>query len=230
MFVRTSSCVHVLSLVAFLAVGCSDAAPAAEQAPPSSATGLRSQGEGPLVVFLGDSLTAGLGLARSEAYPALVHDRLEADGVELRIINAGVSGDTTAGGRARLDWLLSQQPDLVFVSLGANDGLRTREISEIRADLEAILSGIQDHGARAILAGQMLPPNYGPAYTDAFRDLYPALAAELDVALLPFLLEGVAAVPELNMPDGLHPNADGHELIADLVLPLVRDELALLPR
>jgi len=192
--------------------------------------GLRSEGDGPLVVFLGDSLTAGPRLARDEAFPALVHDRLEADGVAVRVINAGVSGDTSAGGRARLDWLLDQEPDVVFVALGANDGLRQRAIDGIRSDLRTIVQRIRAHGAVPLLAGQKLPPNYGPAYTRAFAELYPELARDLDVPFLPFLLEGVAAEPGLNLPDGLHPNARGHRRIAELVLPLVREELGLLDR
>ena len=172
----------------------------------------------PLVVFLGDSLTAGYGLDEEQAFPALVESRLEEAGRPIRMVNAGISGDTTAGGLNRLDWLLSQQPDLLVVCLGANDGLRGVELTSSEENLRQIVTKAKEKDVTVLLVGMLIPPNYGPDYTEQFAAIYPKLAEELDVALLPFLLEGVAADPELNLADGIHPNADGHEILATTVL------------
>lgn len=178
------------------------------------------------MVFLGDSLTAGLGLGESEAFPALVGGLLAQRGIVVRIVNAGVSGDTSAGGLARVDWVLSLQPEILVVALGANDGLRGQPVDSIAANLREIVRRARAAGSRVLLAGMKMPPNYGPEYTRDFEALYVRLARELDLPFLPFLLEGVATIPELNQPDGLHPTAEGQRKIADLVaealLPLLR--------
>jgi len=168
----------------------------------------------PLVVFLGDSLTAAFGLAEEQGYPARAAADLERRGLPIRALNAGISGDTTAGGLERLDWLLAQKPDLVVVELGANDGLRGQPLAAVEANLRAIVERARAAGAGVILVGMRIPPNYGPDYAHGFQEIYPRLARELDVPLVPFLLEGVAARPELNLPDGLHPNARGYEIVA----------------
>jgi acyl-CoA thioesterase-1 len=183
------------------------------------------RGEAPLVVFLGDSLTAGLGLEEDQAYPFLVGAELERRGAPIRVINAGISGDTSAGGLERLDWLLAQEPDVVVVALGANDGLRGLSVPALERNLRRIVERSLAADARVLLAGMRMPPNYGADYTDRFEAVYPKLARELDVPLLPFLLEGVGARPDLNQPDGLHPNAAGQRqiarLVADALEPLV---------
>jgi acyl-CoA thioesterase-1 len=226
----------LVPLVLFAALGgCSRPSPQAESAPraaaPAPAAGVAAPSpatavQPPTVVFLGDSLTAGLGLEEAEAYPALVGEALAGQGLAVRVVNAGVSGDTTAGGLARLDWLLTQKPAIVVVALGANDGLRAQPLPAIEATLREIVLRAKDGGARVLLAGMRMPPNYGPEYTRGFEALYPRLARELDVPLLPFLLEGVAADPRLNQPDGIHPTAEGQERIAAQVAtalePLVR--------
>ena len=147
----------------------------------------------------------------------------------MKVVNAGVSGDTTAGGLARLDWLLRQEPDVLFVGLGGNDGLRGVPLESSEANLRQILERAQTADARILLAGMLIPPNYGEDYTRQFADLYPRLAADFDVPLIPFLLEGVAAREELNLADGIHPNAEGQRIVAETVLgylePLV-DEAA----
>lgn len=173
------------------------------------------------IVFLGDSLTAGFGLPEEEAFPALLSRRLELEGLEVKVVNAGVSGDTSAGGLSRLDWLLRQAPDILFVSLGANDGLRGLSPQMTESNLRRIVDRARAAGARVILAGMRLPPNLGPDYVREFEALFPRLARELDVEWIPFLLEGVAADPELNLPDGIHPNPAGHRIIADLVYPVL---------
>jgi acyl-CoA thioesterase-1 len=172
---------------------------------------------GPLVVFLGDSLTAGLGVSQEEAFPALVGRRLADRGLPVRVVNGGISGDTSAGGLERLDWYLDRRPDLVVVELGANDGLRGQPLAATEASLRAIVERSLAAGARVVLAGMKLPPNYGPEYARGFETLYRELARDYPVVFLPFLLEGVAAEPELNQPDGIHPNARGHQVVARTV-------------
>ncbi|GMU65662.1 MAG: hypothetical protein AMXMBFR36_19360 [Acidobacteriota bacterium] len=170
--------------------------------------------DAPLVVFLGDSLTAGFGLGEEQAFPALVGEELARRGTPVRVINGGISGDTTAGGLERLDWLLAQGPDVVLVELGANDGLRGQPLETIEANLRAILERSRATGAQVVLAGMKIPPNYGREYASGFEKIFPRLAREQDVALIPFLLDGVAARPELNLPDGIHPNAEGQKIVA----------------
>lgn len=185
----------------------------------------KNRAELPLVVFLGDSLTAGYGLSANEAYPAHVERMLADRGLPVRVLNAGVSGDTSAGGLARLDWFLRREPDVVVVALGANDGLRALRLDATEANLRAIVERVLAAGARVVLAGMRMPPNYGPDYVREFAALYPRLAREYDVPLLPFLLEGVAADPKLNLPDGVHPNAEGQAMVArsvtDALAPVI---------
>ncbi|MEE8273103.1 MAG: arylesterase [Alphaproteobacteria bacterium] len=174
------------------------------------------------IVVLGDSLAAGYGLAAQDAFPARLEAALRADGLDVRILNAGVSGDTTAGGRARLDWALADRPDAVIVELGANDGLRGIDPVATFANLDAILRRLGDEGIEVLLAGMLAPPNLGRAYGAAFNDIYPRLAAKHGVALYPFFLDGVAARPELNQSDGLHPNARGVAVIVERIAPYVK--------
>ncbi len=177
------------------------------------------------LVFLGDSLTAGYGLSRAEAFPGRIEARIRAAGLPWRVVNAGVSGDTSAGARARLDWVLRQKPGLVFLCIGANDGLRGIPVVETERNLRAILDRAKGDGVRVVLAGVLLPENYGPAYREAFRALYPRLAKEYRLPFLPFLLEGVALRPELNQEDGIHPNAQGAARVAEGVWRALEPEL-----
>lgn len=207
------------------------AAPAAAGAP---AAELRRDGTptapaldaAPRVVFLGDSLTAGLGLEEDQAFPARLAELLRERGTRIHAINAGVSGDTSAGGLARLEWLLRQEPDVVVVELGANDGLRGQPAANTEANLRKIAARVRAAGAEVLLVGIQVPPNYGPQYAREFAEIYPKLAKELGVPLVPFLLEGVAGDPALNLPDGIHPTADGHERVAATVLPYLEGVLA----
>jgi acyl-CoA thioesterase-1 len=180
-----------------------------------------ARGEG-VVVALGDSLTAGLGVAADEAFPARLQARLRAEGYDYRVVNAGVSGDTTAGGLRRVDWALRAHPDVVIVALGANDGLRGQSPQAIRANLEEIVARLQAAGARVLLVGMRLPPNYGAEYTKEFEAVFPAVARRAKIALMPFLLDGVAADPRLNQADGIHPTAAGQQMIADRLWPYLR--------
>lgn len=174
----------------------------------------QQQGAGPRVVFLGDSISAGLHLPEEQAFPAVLERRLVAAGTPFQLVNGGVSGDTTAGGLRRLDWLMKQGPAIVVVELGANDGLRGLPLASVEENLRNILLRIQERGALPLLLGMRLPPSYGANYTDAFAALYPKLARELDVAFVPYFMEGVAGVPDLNLEDGIHPTQAGHERLA----------------
>ena len=197
----------VLSCVALLSVAAGEA-----------------RGEG-VVVALGDSLTAGLGVAADEAFPARLQARLRAEGYDYRVVNAGVSGDTTAGGLRRVDWALRAHPDVVIVALGANDGLRGQSPPAIRANLEEIVARLQAAGVRVLLVGMRLPPNYGAEYTKEFEAVFPAVARRAKITLMSFLLDGVAADPRLNQADGIHPTAAGQQMIADRLWPYLRSLL-----
>jgi acyl-CoA thioesterase I len=177
------------------------------------------------VVFLGDSLTAGLGLDEDQAYPAVIERELQKEGTPVRVINAGVSGDTTAGGLSRLSWLLGQHPDVVVVGLGANDGLRALPVEESEKNLREIVRRTQAAGVRVLLLGMRMPPNYGPDYTARFEAMYPRIAGELGVPLVPFLLEDVGGVSSLNQADGIHPTAEGQEILAKNVLSQLAEML-----
>jgi acyl-CoA thioesterase-1 len=179
-----------------------------------------------VVVAFGDSLTAGQGVAVDEAYPALLEARLRREGYGYRVVNAGVSGDTSAGGRRRVDWVLRTRPDVVIVALGANDGLRGLSVDGLRDNLEAIVTRFREAGARVLLAGMRVPPNYGDDYARAFAAVFPAVARRTGVPLVPFLLDGVAGDPELNQPDGIHPTAEGQRVMADRLWPSLRPLLA----
>jgi len=172
-----------------------------------------------VVVALGDSLTAGLGVSPGEAWPALIDARLRREGYPYRVVNAGVSGDTSAGGLRRVDWVLRNRPQVAVVALGANDGLRGLDTDAMERNLLAIVERLRASGARVLVAGMRMPTNYGDTYTQAFRDVFPDVARRTGSALMPFLLDGVAADPHLNLPDGIHPNAAGHRIIAEHVWP-----------
>lgn len=197
-----------------------------EPAPPRPATPASPAGAvaqaGPTVVFLGDSLSSGLHLAKDEAFPAALQRRLAAEGLSFRLINAGTSGDTTAGGLRRVDWLLRQAPDWVVIELGGNDGLRGVDLKEIESNLRAIVAKVRAAGARAVLLGLCLPGNYGLEYSSGFEALYRRVADELDLPFQPCFLAGVGDVPGLMLPDGIHPTAEGHEKLAENLEPLFR--------
>lgn len=170
-----------------------------------------------VIVAFGDSLTAGLGVAPDEAWPALLEARLRQQAMPYRVVNAGVSGDTSAAGLARLDWVLRNDPEIVIVALGANDGLRGRPVNALRANLIAIVERLQARKVKVLLAGMRLPPNYGATYTDDFAAVFSDVARRTHVPLMPFLLDRVAANASLNLADGIHPNASGHRIIAEHV-------------
>jgi acyl-CoA thioesterase-1 len=176
----------------------------------------------PRIVVLGDSLSAGLGLPESEAYPALLQQKLDAEGYEVEVVNAGVSGDTTAGGLRRLDWALDGDVKILIVALGGNDALRGLSIDEMRENLRTIIERARARGIAVLLAGMEAPPNYGPEYTVKFRQVYRDLARGDRVVFVPFLLDGVAGQARFNQADGIHPNAEGARLVAETVWHALR--------
>lgn len=174
-------------------------------------------GSRPRIVVLGDSLTAGLGVAQSQAYPAVLQRKLDEAGLKYEVVNAGVSGDTSAGGLSRLDWALEGDVRVLIVALGGNDGLRGLPPDQLKKNLSAIIERAQARDVAVILAGMEAPPNFGRDYIVAFHRVYPDLAKKYQVALVPFLLHGVAGEERLNQRDGIHPTADGARIIADNV-------------
>lgn len=175
-----------------------------------------------VILAFGDSLTAGYGLTAEQAFPAQLETELRAAGHDVRVINGGLSGDTTTGGLARLDWALADEPDLVIVELGANDALRGIAPQVTRANLDAILGKLKAAGVDILLAGMRAPPNLGDDYAREFDGMFAALADKYDVALYPFFLADVAAVPRLNQVDGMHPTADGIATIVGNIVPYVK--------
>jgi acyl-CoA thioesterase-1 len=176
----------------------------------------------PRIVCLGDSLTAGLGLPVEQSYPSLLQRRLNAEGLNYEVINAGVSGDTSAGGLSRLDWALEGDVRILIVALGGNDGLRGLPPDALKRNLADIIERAQARGLKVILAGMEAPPNYGRQYIVSFHRVYPALASQYHVPLVPFLLQNVAGVERLNQSDGIHPTADGARIVADNVWTVLK--------
>ena len=223
---------YLVPFILLLAIGCRSSETAAPSAPAPSAPApsapapsapsaprapLSPESAKPRIVFLGDSLTAGLGLAAEQSYPSLIGKRLKEHGYDYEIVNAGVSGDTSAGGLRRLDWSLDGDVRVLIVALGGNDGLRGLPTSEMKKNLAAILDRAREKKISVILAGMEAPPNNGPDYTRDFRKVYSDLAKEYQVTFIPFLLQGVAGDAALNQADGIHPNVRGAEIVADLV-------------
>lgn len=204
--------------------GAAHAAETSEASAPAPAVDER-----PVVLFLGTSLTAGYGLPSEDAFPALVQQRIDERALSYEVVNAGVSGDTSAGGLRRLDWLLRLPVAVLVLELGANDMLRGLGVDALESNLRAILERTREAhpGVRFVISGMRAAPNLGAEYARAFDGVYPRLARDYDAALIPFLLDGVAAVRRLNQPDGIHPTAEGHRILADTVWgalePLLRD-------
>ena len=170
------------------------------------------------ILMLGDSLTEGTGVEKTKAYPYLVEQKLKAQGfLAIKVINAGVSGSTTASALSRLRWYLRDRPDILLLALGANDGLRGLPTLQIKNNLAETIELSLSKGIRVVLAGMRMPPNYGENYTLQFEKVFHELAKEYDITFIPFLLEGVAGDPNVNLPDGIHPNEPGHQIIAELV-------------
>jgi acyl-CoA thioesterase-1 len=181
----------------------------------------RAREDEPTIVAFGNSLTAGFGVASEESYPAQLQRRLNEAGYRYRVVNAGVSGETTAGGLRRVGWVLKSRPRIVILELGANDGLRGFDPAQIRNNLEQIIEKLKAADVQVVLAGMKLPPNYGVDYTSRFVAIYPDLARKHQLTYMPFFLEGVGAQPTLNQPDGIHPTGTGYRIIVDHLFPVL---------
>lgn len=189
----------------------------AESSPES--TEVQEKRERKTILFFGNSLTAGYGIEDYEAFPALIQEKLDSMESGYQVINGGLSGETTASGLSRLDWFLEEKPAIFILELGGNDGLRGISLEETEKNLRGIIHSVQEEypDTKILLAGMQIPPNMGQAYTDNFRKMYAEIAEDEQVALIPFLLEGVAGDPEYNLPDGIHPTAAGHQIVAQTV-------------
>ncbi len=176
-----------------------------------------------MILFFGDSLTAGYGLSPEEAFPALVERQLNKDRNLCKVVNAGLSGETSAGGLSRIDWILRQPIDVFVLELGGNDGLRGLPLEETKKNLQAIIDKvkIKNPKAKIVVMGMMVPPNMGNDYTTQFKAIFPELAKKHKATLMPFLLEGVAGNEKLNLPDGIHPNIEGHKIVAENVVKVL---------
>lgn len=180
-----------------------------------------------LILFFGNSLTAGYGIDPKDAFPGLTQATLDSLDKDYKVINGGLSGETTAGGLSRLDWFLEEEPYLFILELGGNDGLRGIQLSETKKNLLGIIDKVRAKypNTKIILAGMQIPPNMGQEYTDEFKKIYPDVAQEKKVTLIPFLLEGVAGNPDLNLPDGIHPTEEGHKIVFGTIWPFIEQAL-----
>lgn len=177
-----------------------------------------------IILFYGNSLTAGYGIEPSQAFPALIGARLDSAGYHYKVVNAGLSGETTAGGKSRIGWVLRQPVDIFVLELGGNDGLRGIPLKSTKQNLQAIIDTVRAKSpqARIVIAGMQIPPNMGPEYTSRFRAIYKELATENKAVLIPFLLEGVGGIRRLNLPDGIHPTPEGHKIVANNVWQVLK--------
>ena len=228
---ETAGALLLIAALCCAAAGCGSGAseppaqPARQAAGRAPAPPDRAPDGRPAIVALGDSLTAGMGVDSSSSYPARLQAKLDAAGYRYRVVNAGVSGDTSAQGLNRLAVVRALKPRIVIVALGANDGLRGIPVASTRQNLDEIITTLKQDGADVVLAGIELPPNYGPQYTGAFRRMYAELARQHRVPFLPFLLEGVGGHAELNQEDGVHPTARGYEIVAENVWRVLKPML-----
>lgn len=178
-----------------------------------------------IILFYGNSLTAGYGIDQDDAFAGLTQARIDSLSLNYKVINGGLSGETTAGGLSRLDWFLEVEPEIFVLELGGNDGLRGIEISETKKNLKGIIDKVQTKypETKIILAGMQIPPNMGKEYSEEFSEIYPVIAKEKNVTLIPFLLQNVGGIPELNLPDGIHPTEEGHKIVFETVWPFIKE-------
>ncbi len=205
--------------LAGLMMACSGNRPQQEEQESAAVEEIEIKEDRPIVLFFGNSLTAGYGLEEEDAFPALIQDKIDSAGLEYLVINGGLSGETSASGLNRLDWFLEEGPAVFVLELGGNDGLRGISVAETRKNLKEIIQKVKSRytDTKIVLAGMQIPPNMGQEYTAEFSGIYQEIASEESVSLIPFLLEGVAGNPKLNLPDGIHPTEEGHEIVAGTI-------------
>ena len=217
----------ILAGLSTLLFSCGGSSPESANQSNSDSTTMSLKSEQKLILFFGNSLTAGYGIDPEDAFPGLTQAALDSLGKDYKVINGGLSGETTAGGLSRLDWFLEEEPYLFVLELGGNDGLRGIQLSETKKNLLGIIDKVKAKypNTKIILAGMQIPPNMGQEYTDEFKTIYPAVAQEKNVTLIPFLLEGVAGNPDLNLPDGIHPTEEGHKIVFGTIWPFIERAL-----
>jgi len=228
-YVRNRSILYVFLVVFVMSLGmagCSARKPTAAK-PVATKTAVATPARNidrtgwPVIVTFGDSLTAGQGVSFDKNYPSQLQAELDQLGYKYQVVNAGISGDTTAGGVTRLQSVLNHKPQIVILELGPNDALQGMKIADMKSNLQKIIERLQQEKVQVILAGMQIPPNYGPDYTEAYRKTYVDLAAQYQLPLIPFFLDGVAAKPELNQMDGIHPTAEGYVYVVQNVMPVL---------
>ncbi len=214
--------ISIIALLLIAGFGCSQP----QKEPSNSATSQETDAGStpdvtnqPIILFFGNSITAGYQLAVEQAFPAIIQDWMDSLGYDYQVVNAGLSGETTASGKSRIDWVLRTVPDIFVLELGANDGLRGLPLVETPKNLQSIIDQVKtaNPNVKVVIAGMKVPPNLGPDYTQGFEKIFEELAEKNDAVLIPFILEKVAGIPELNLPDGIHPTPDGHQLVAQTV-------------
>lgn len=217
----------VLVALSVLLFSCGGKTNETENQSASDSTEISQSTDQKVILFFGNSLTAGYGIDPEDAFAGLTQAALDSLGKDYKVINGGLSGETTAGGLSRLDWFLEEEPYLFVLELGGNDGLRGIQLSETKKNLLAIIDKVRAKypNTKIILAGMQIPPNMGQEYTDEFKTIYPAVAQEKNVTLIPFLLEGVAGNPDLNLPDGIHPTEAGHKIVFGTIWPFIEQAI-----
>ncbi|GGF22752.1 arylesterase [Echinicola rosea] len=226
--IRAISLLLMFLCGAFIATSCSEGQKTSEKTASSEAkVDDKSEEKQKTVLFFGDSMSAGYGVDQEEAFPALIQKKIDSLGLPYKVINGGLSGETSASGLSRIDWFLEAKPDIFILELGGNDGLRGIKLSTTQENLQGIIDKVQKEypSAKILLAGMQIPPNMGEAYTTDFKEIFPSLAEQNDLILIPFLLEGVGGNPDLNQPDGIHPTAEGHKIVAKTVWKYLEPEL-----
>lgn len=217
----------VLVALCVLLFSCGGKTNETENQSASDSTEISQSTDQKVILFFGNSLTAGYGIDPEDAFAGLTQAALDSLGKDYKVINGGLSGETTAGGLSRLDWFLEEEPYLFVLELGGNDGLRGIQLSETKKNLLAIIDKVRAKypNTKIILAGMQIPPNMGQEYTDEFKTIYLAVAQEKNVTLIPFLLEGVAGNPDLNLPDGIHPTEAGHKIVFGTIWPFIEQAI-----
>lgn len=219
-----------LSAVLFLGftvVSCSEKKAETSQTDVISETTAEKKSDQKIILFFGNSLTAAYGIDPEDGFAGLTQQRIDSLGLDYNVINGGLSGETTAGGLSRLDWFLEEKPEVFILELGGNDGLRGIKLTETKSNLLKIIDKVRSKfpETKIILAGMQIPPNMGQEYSSEFTAMYPAVAEEKNVTLIPFLLENVGGIPELNLPDGIHPTEEGHQIVFETIWPYIKREI-----
>lgn len=222
---KTLSPIFLFSLLAVWTISCSEKKTENTQQEVIAQSVGEEKSNEKIILFYGNSLTAGYGIDQDDAFAGLTQARIDSLSLNYKVINGGLSGETTAGGLSRLDWFLEVEPEIFVLELGGNDGLRGIEISETKKNLEGIIDKVQTKypETKIILAGMQIPPNMGKEYSEEFSEIYPVIAKEKNVTLIPFLLQNVGGIPELNLPDGIHPTEEGHKIVFETVWPFIKE-------